>query len=78
MKKIQEMTKEEFIDTFENAIDGDLVAENISKKWSSEEGGYWYVANEGECDGEDTLYYWFEENIDVNGKGYVEELDARI
>ena len=46
------------------------------EKWSCEDGGYWYVANAGDCDGGDTINFWFEG--DANENGYVEELDARI
>ena len=76
MKTVQEFTKIEFVEAFKNANDNELVAENIIKKWSSEEGGYWYVANAGDCDGGDTINYWFESDADE--KGYVEELNARI
>ena len=58
------------------ANDNELVAENIKKRWSSEEGGYWYVANAGDCDGGDTIEYWFGSDADENG--YVAEINARI
>lgn len=74
--KVQEMTQSEFATAFKNADDRELVADNISKRWSIEEGGYWYVANEGDCDGGDTINFWFESDQDENG--YVEELGARI
>lgn len=76
MKTIQEMTQSEFVEAFKNADDKELVCENIQKRFSSEEGGYWYVANAGDCDGGDVVNYWFEGDADENG--YVEELDARI
>ena len=76
METVQEMTKVEFVEAFKNANDNELVAENIMKRWSIEEGGYWYVANAGDCDGGDTISYWFESEADE--KGYVAEIDARI
>jgi hypothetical protein len=76
LKSVQEMEMNEFVEAFLNAEDNDLVCENIMKKWSCEENGYWYVANAGDCDGGDTIQYWFAEYADE--KGYVEELDARI
>lgn len=76
MKKVQQMTKAEFITAFKSVGDHDLVASNISKRWSSEEGGYWYVANEDDCDGEDTIKYWFSNDAEENG--YVSVIDARI
>lgn len=76
MKKVQEMTKEEFVAAFNDADDYELVAENIKKRYSCEEGGYYYVANAGDCDGGDAINFWFENDADENG--YVEEIDARI
>ena len=74
--KVQEMTQSEFTEAFKNAEDHELVADNIRKRWSIEEGGYWYVANAGDCDGGDVINFWFES--DVDGNGYVKELGARI
>ena len=76
MKTLNEMTQKEFTEAFLNASENELVTENISKKWSCEEGGYWYAANEGDCDGGDILQYWY--GLDADDNGYVAELDARI
>lgn len=75
-KKVQEMEQSEFVNKFLEADDRELVAENISKRWSSEEGGYWYVANAGDCDGGDAINFWF--GSDADEKGYVEQINARI
>lgn len=76
MKKVQEMSEIEFVNAFLAADENEMVAENISKKYTSEEGGYFFVAMEGDCDGADTINYWFESEADENG--YVERIDARI
>jgi hypothetical protein len=76
MKKINEMTKKEFIEAWEKAENGELVAENIRKNYSSEDGGFFYAANAGDCDGWETMQYWFSD--DADDKMYVAEIDARI
>lgn len=70
------MTEQEFVNAFRAAGENEMVCSNIAKKYSPEEGGYFYAANCGECDGGDSLAYWFESVADE--KGYVSELDARI
>ena len=75
MNKVQEMTKAEFVELFLEANDGDLVAENIQKRYSPEIG--WYVANAGDCDGGDAINFWFEQDADEE-TGYVAEIDACI
>lgn len=76
MKKVQEMNKKEFEKAWKEAGDGDLVADNICKRWSSENGGFWFLANAGDCDGYDTIMAWYGDDRD--DASYVEYLDARI
>lgn len=78
MKKIQEMTKEEFLTKWSAADAGDLVASNIKKMWTNQASGYWYAANAGDCDGGDTLLYWFEDEIEDDTRMYVTSLNACI
>ena len=83
MKTLQEMTKDDFVAVFNAAGDGDLIAYNTIKKWSSEEGGYWYIANAGNCDDDcddddyGIICYWFENEI-ADENGYVPQINARI
>lgn len=76
LKKVQEMTEDEFVNAWYEASEGELVASNIRKKYSNEDKGYWYIAHEGDCDGEDTIRYWFENEMEENG--YIDELNAYL
>lgn len=76
MKKVQEMTKEEFERNCKNAEDGDMVAANVMIRYSCEMGGFTYCANIGDCDAGDTLLYWYEDVMDDDN--YVDVIGARI
>ena len=76
MKAVQDMTQAEFVAIFNKAGDGDMVASNITKRHTTQDGGYWYVADAGDCDGANAIQYWFGSDADENG--YVQEIDACI
>ncbi len=74
MKKVQDMSREEFVAAWIAAEDSELVAENIRKRYSAE--GFFYLANDGDCDGGDQIENWFAADADDNM--YIAELNARI
>ena len=74
MKKVQDMTRDEFIQAWKAANVDELVTDNIRKRKSAE--GFYYLANDGDCDGGDQIENWFAADADENM--YVEELNARI
>lgn len=76
MKKIQEMSRAEFVAAWKAAEENELVTKNIRKRYSPENGGFFYLANAGDCDGGDQVENWFATDADDNM--YVAELNARI
>ena len=79
IKRVQDMTQEEFRAAWDAAGAGELVAANIKKMWTDQEGGYWYAANVGDCDGGDVLIAWYGDEIaNDDDTCYIPSLDARI
>lgn len=75
-KDLSDLTQDEFVELWNNADRDELVTPQIRKKYTEEEGGYWYVALEN-LDAKDIIYAWFEGDV-VDDNNYVPELDARI